>query len=135
MQNRSPADIVRAFFHTAATADDLSELAPLVSENIDWYIAGDTSRVPWIGRKTGPEGVAEFYRQIREYIQSEKFTIHQMLAEGDRVVVLGELASRVKSTGKLIETEFVFSLLVEQQQISAFRLFEDSYAVSEACRK
>ena len=57
-----------------------------------------------------------------------------MLAGGDRVVVLGELASRVKSTGKLIESEFVFSFRVEQQQICAFRLFEDSFAVSEACR-
>jgi ketosteroid isomerase-like protein len=49
-------------------------------------------------------------------------------------VTIGELASRVKKTDKLIETEFVLDMEIENGLITRFRMFEDSYAVSEACR-
>ncbi len=134
MQKPAPSEVVSTFFETAARAEDLSVLGTLVSEDIDWYVAGDTAHVPWIGRKIGRAGVAEFYQQIRQYIQSEKFTLSQIIASGNSVFATGELASRVRSTGKLIESEFIFSFQVEDGVIVRFRLFEDSYAVSRACR-
>ncbi|WLS77288.1 hypothetical protein Q3V30_12385 [Erwinia pyri] len=47
-------------------------------------------------------------------------------------MAVGKLASRVNKTGKLIETEFVLEIRVEEGLITRFRMFEDSYAVSEA---
>ena len=53
-----------------------------------------------------------------------------MLSNETRVVVIGELASPVKNTGKLIQTEFAFDFTIEDGQIVRFRLFEDSHAVA-----
>ncbi|WP_223300537.1 hypothetical protein [Pantoea sp. At-9b] len=49
------------------------------------------------------------------------------------MLVPGKLAPRVNNTGKLIETEFVFDFTVSDGLISRFRLFDDSFAVSQAC--
>ena len=123
---------VEEFFRRNASGDPPEHIAELVREDVDWYVAGDVHVVPWIGRKEGRAGVADFYRELRQQVIAEKFEITDMLATENRVVVLGELASRVRNTGKLIETEFAFDFTVEDGQIVRFRLFEDSHAVALA---
>jgi uncharacterized protein len=134
MSSQQPADVINEFFHRTASAADVAAIAELVCEDVDWFVAGDIATVPWIGRKHGKAGAAEFSRQIREQITSEHFEISEILAQGNRVLVPGKLASRVNKTGKLIETEFVFDFVVNDGLITRFRLYEDSFAVSEACR-
>lgn len=133
MTIQTPKEVTEAFFHRIATAKDVHEIAELVSENVDWWVAGNTLVVPWIGRKQGRKGVAEFYAQIRAQLSSEYFEIKDILFKDKHVVAIGELASRVKKTDKLIETEFVLDMYIEEGLITRFRMFEDSHAVSEAC--
>lgn len=128
----SPLAIVKEFFRRAGTGEPVDKIAELVSEQVDWFVAGDTNVVPWIGRKVGKAGAAEFYAQIREQIASEVFEVSEILSQGNRVIALGKLASRVVRTGKLIESEFCFDFTVENGEIIRFRLFEDSFSVAQA---
>lgn len=128
----SPRDTIEEFFRRTASAATVEEIAELVSEDVDWFVAGDISVVPWIGRKIGKAGAAEFYAQIRSEIVSERFELKDILSQDNRVIAIGELASRVQKTGKLIESEFVFDFIVEEGLITRFRLFEDSFAVAQA---
>jgi ketosteroid isomerase-like protein len=89
--------------------------------------------VPWAGRRIGKAGVVEFYTTLRAQTVSERFDVTAVLAQGNRVAVIGALATRVKRTGKLIECEFVFDFVVENGHITRFRPFEDSHAIAEAC--
>jgi len=124
--------VIEEFFRRAGTGESVEKIAELVSENVDWFVAGDTNTVPWIGRKIGKSGAAQFYTQIREQISSEYFSVNEILSNGNRVVALGALASRVIRTGKLIESEFCFDFTVENGEITRFRMFEDSFAVSKS---
>lgn len=133
MADNHAKEVINEFFKRVATAQDTLQIAELVSPNVDWFIAGDTLHVPWIGKKVGRKGAAEFYSQIRAQIRSEQFVIGETLAHDNRVLVTGSLASRVIRTGKLINTEFIFDFTVKEGLITRFRLFEDSYAVSQAC--
>ena len=133
MSDISNEAVIKNFFNVAATAQDTSEIGKLVSADIDWFIAGDTENVLWIGRKEGQAGAAQFYSQIREQIKSEDFSLDDFFIQGDRVLVPGRLSSRVIKTGKLIETEFIFDFIVKDGLITRFRMFEDSFAVSQAC--
>jgi len=133
MPDPTPLDIVNAFSLRVATATDVAEIAELVSEDVDWFVVGDRAVVPWAGRWTGKAGVAQFYATLRAETVSERFDVTAVLAEGNRVAVIGELATRVKRTGKLIECEFVFDFVVENGLITRFRPFEDSLVVAQAC--
>ncbi len=133
MTIQTPQAVAEAFFHRIATAKEVSAIAELVSDDVDWLVPGNTQRVPWVGRKHGRAGVAEFYAQIRAELVPEHFEIKEILVKATRLVAIGSLASRVKKTQKLIETEFVLDMLIEEGLITRFRMFEDSYAVSEAC--
>ena len=133
MQVLEPLAVITEFFSRTANAKTVEEIAELVSDDVDWYVAGDTDQVPWIGRKSGKAGAADFYTQIRAEITSERFDLKDILVQGTRVLATGELASRVNRTGRLIESEFIFDFVVERGVITRFRLFEDSFAVARAC--
>lgn len=130
--SNSPRAVIEEFFRRAGSGEPVEKIAELVSEQVDWFVAGDINLVPWIGRKVGKVGAAEFYTQIRQQIESEMFEIEEILSQGNRVVAIGELASRVIKTGKLINSEFCFDFTVENGEITRFRMFEDSFAVSNA---
>ncbi|MCZ0732870.1 nuclear transport factor 2 family protein [Phreatobacter sp. AB_2022a] len=131
-----PGDTTRAvverYFELLSTGADARAVAALFSEAVDWVIAGDTARVSWIGRKVGRAGVASFVTQLREAIESVRFERKALLVDGHRAVAIGELVSRVKATGRLIETEFAFDFTVEEGLVTRFRMFEDSVAVAAA---
>jgi ketosteroid isomerase-like protein len=129
----TPRVIIEEFFYRAGSTARVESIADLFSEDVDWFVAGDSTVVPWVGRKVGRAGVAEFYRQIRAHLHSEFFEISEILSQGNRVVALGKLASRVIRSGKLIESEFCFDFRVEDGEITRFRLFVDSFAVTQAC--
>ena len=134
-KNRAMTDPIRPavieFFRRTA-CETPQDISALFSEDVDWHVAGDVDAVSWIGRKTGRKGVAEFYQAIRDLIVSERFEVTEILVQGNRAIALGELESRVKSTGKLIVSEFAFDLTFRDGLIVRFRMFEDSFAVARA---
>lgn len=132
MSETAVRELVDRLFDKMGGGAPPDEIAALFSDEVDWFIAGDVDNVPWIGRKHGRQGVAEFFAQIRELIAPERFEISARLVQGSRVVVLGALASRFRGTGKLMETEFAFDLTVRDGLIVRYRMFEDSFAVARA---
>jgi uncharacterized protein len=110
------------------------KVGELFSENMEWEIAGDTGVLPWIGKKSGRAAIVDFIAESRATIERISFDVHDILAGEGRAVILGSLASKVKRTGKIIETDFAIVLTVAHGAIVRFQLLEDSFAVSKAAR-
>lgn len=125
-------EVAQELFSRIGNGASPDMIAALFDEDVDWYIAGDAEAVPWIGRKIGRTAIAEFYHQLREHLASERFSIAEILGHGDSAVALGSLATRVKTTGALIETEFASSFRTRDGLVIRYRMFEDSYAVASA---
>lgn len=126
--------VVGELFRLVGSGAPLPEIGALYSADVDFCIAGDTAHVPWAGHRTGRQSIIDFYGQIREQIISERFEVADILYSGERAVVLGSLASRVRRTGRLIETAFVFDIVVRDGLITRYHMLEDSFAVSQAMR-
>ena len=76
--------------------------------------------LPFIGRKTGREAVAHFIRDLRSLTEPVKFDVQDILASDARAVIVGELATRVKATDKVIESAFAIILTVSVGEIARF---------------
>src|SRR6516165_1976135 len=98
-------------------------------------IAGDTGVLPWIGQKSGRAAIIDFVNDSRAMIERISFEVHDILAGDDRAVILGSLASKLKPTGKIVETDFAMVLTVANGEIVRFQMLEDSFAVSQAARR
>lgn len=127
--------IVHSLFDRLAEGASPRELAEHFDENVDWFIPGDTSVVPWIGQKTGRGGVAEFYQQLRDLTTPVEFTINRIVVEGSSAVVIGHLITTINSTGRRIDSDFAFDIEVSGDLITRYHMFEDTWAVSEAVRE
>ena len=70
----------------------------------------------------------------RGLVESLRFDIEGITADNDHAVIFGELASRVRMTGKIIETAFALILKISGGQVVRLQMLEDSFAVSRAAR-
>jgi ketosteroid isomerase-like protein len=111
------------------------DIASLFAEDVVFEIPGDSSAFPWIGRKTGSGAIVDFIRDLRNLTEPVSFDVQDILASEARAVIIGEFATRVKATGKVIESPFAIILAVSDGgNITAFRMLENSFAVSRAAR-
>ncbi|HFZ2534604.1 TPA: nuclear transport factor 2 family protein [Pseudomonas aeruginosa] len=123
---------VAAFWAAPDEPQTVAAIVELFAEDVDWDIPGNLAAVPWIGPRGDREAVGAFYRELAARIAPERFEVQRIFADEEQVVALGELASRVKATGRLIETPFAFVLTVRGGRIVRYRMLEDSHAVAVA---
>lgn len=133
MNGQSNLAFAQDFLQKLGTGDTQA-LALLFAENANWEIAGDVGALPWLGKQQGKEAIVNFVKDTATLLTSESLVVQDILANENRAMILGALASRVNATGKLIETSFVLVLEISNGLISSFKMLEDTFAVSQAAR-
>ncbi|MCD9032777.1 nuclear transport factor 2 family protein [Luteimonas sp. Y-2-2-4F] len=123
---------VAAFWAAPHAPQALAAVLDLFAEDVDWDIPGDLSRVSWAGPRRGREAVGAFFRELAARIEPRRFDVRRIVADDETAVALGELASWVEATGRLIESPFAFDFTVRDGRIVRYRMFEDSHAVAVA---
>lgn len=134
MSHEQNARIAQQLLAAIASAADPDAIAQLFSDDLQFEIPGDTGALPWIGHKTGRAAVSAFIRDTRRLLEPLRFNVQAILADQERAIIIGDLASKVHATSKLIETSFAIILTISHGQITRFHMLEDSFAVSRAAR-
>ena len=88
--------------------------------------------IPFGGSFEGREGFARYLERILAGISIESFEIDEILADGDRVVVIGRETSLVRETGKRYTMDWVHVLRVSEGRVVHMREYNDTAAMHEA---
>jgi ketosteroid isomerase-like protein len=105
----------------------------MFGNNVEFEIPGDRDALPRIARKMKGRGaIADFVRGLRGLTEPLRFNVHDLLMSENRAVIVGELATKIKATGKLFESPFAVILTISDGQISRYQMLEDSFALSRA---
>jgi ketosteroid isomerase-like protein len=113
---------------------DPGEIAALFDADLVFEIQGDDGVLPWIGRKTGRQAIADFVRDIRMLTDPVTFDVEDILASDSRAAIIGALQTRIKVTGNIIATQFAIILTITGGVVTRFQMLEDSFDVSKAAR-
>jgi uncharacterized protein len=113
---------------------DPAGIASLFDANVLFEIQGDDGVLPWIGRKTGRQAVADFIRDVRTLTEPVTFDVEDILASDGRAAIIGALQTRIKATGKIIATQFAIILTITGDVVTRFQMLEDSFDVARAAR-
>ncbi|HTF53323.1 MAG TPA: nuclear transport factor 2 family protein [Pseudonocardia sp.] len=132
MSMPTTADLVRDLFQLVHDRD-AEGAAKLFAEQVDFSIPS-APRIPWIPAVDSPAGMLEFFTLVPRHLDSKRFEILKVLADDQDAVVLGDLVSTVRSTGRDIVTPFAIHLSVRDGKIHRYHLYEDSWAVAEAVK-
>jgi ketosteroid isomerase-like protein len=134
MSKSDAGHLAQEFLKRIGRGAEPAEVAALFSEHLEWEIAGDDGALPWIGKRSGRQAVADFVRETRVHIERLRFDVKDILTSDTRAAILGSLASKVRRTGRILETDFVVVLTVANGEIVRFQMLEDSFAVARAAR-
>jgi ketosteroid isomerase-like protein len=126
--------IARTFLEGVGNGHDPDEIATLFDTDLAFEIQGDDDVLPWIGRKTGRQAIAHFIRDIRTLTEPVSFDVEDILASDSRAAIVGKLQTRIKATGKIIQTQFAIILTIKAGVVTRFQMLEDSFDVSKAAR-
>lgn len=112
-------------------AGNIEALLSLLSDDVQWQLP-EIENVPIAGRRQGPEQVAEFFATLANTQEVQAFEPQQFVAEGDQVVALGHYAWRIKSTGRMFESDWAHVFTVREGKIARFQEYTDTAAEASA---
>jgi uncharacterized protein len=131
MGKRPNIELVQKAYDAFARGDIAGVLETLSSE-VDWLISGPRAIVPFVGRRRGPQQVAQFFRELAESQTAELFEPLEFIEGPDKVVVLGRQQWRVKSTGRTYSDEWAHVFTVANGEITKFQEYHDTAAEAAA---
>lgn len=134
MSQQSNIIIAQTLLEGIGTGRDPVEIASPFAEDLLFEIQGEDGVLPWVGRKTGRNAVADFVRAVRELTEPVAFEIEDILASENRAAIVGKLETRIKATGRITATQFVIILTVVDATVTRFQMLEDSFDVARAAR-
>jgi len=112
-------------------AGDIESLLDLYSDDATWETP-QIENVPQGGKRQGKQQIMEFMSLVGEN-ENLHFEPREFVAQGDKVVILGDYSWRVKATGKEYESDFVHVCTYgDDGKLTSFKEYLDTAAARDA---
>jgi uncharacterized protein len=121
--------IVKDFFAAMGSGDKQGLLA-LVAEDIEWIIPGKDW--PLAGTHRGHAGLAEVLQKASDEVETSFPEPPEFVAQGDRVLVIGVAAGKIKATNRAFKDDWVFAITVQNGKVTKIREYIDTQALARA---
>jgi ketosteroid isomerase-like protein len=132
MSEQQNVDVVRRGYE-AFGRGDLDALLSLLDEDVEWTTPGPVE-LPTSGTRRGLKQVADFFKAVEEVFEIQRFEPKAFVAQGDRVIVLGEETSRVKATGKVLSAAWAHAFTLRSGKVVAMQEYLDTAAIAAELR-
>ena len=119
-------------FYELFLCGKIDDMLKLVDEDCDVYNPLPES-VGFGGRFKGPQGFAAYLQDMMPKLEIQQFEIDEIIAEGERVTVLGRETSRIRSTDRSYTMAWVHVLTVRNGRLLSFHEYNDTAAMAIAC--
>lgn len=133
MSEQENTAIAQQAYHNFKTGN-IDALLAQMSDDINWELP-EISVVPLAGKRNGREAVREFFAIVARDQDVLAFEPREFIAQGDKVVSLGNYRWRVKETDREYGSDFVHIFTVRDGKIVAFREHFDTATVAAAYQK
>jgi hypothetical protein len=98
------------------------------------WISPDAEAVPFAGSYHGKAEVARFFSELGAAVQPTRFVVKDVIAENDKVVVLGEATWVVKSTGRSYDSPWVHVFTMRDGKFTRCEALYDTAPAERAFR-
>ena len=104
---------------------DIAGLLERYHDDAEW-VGPDSDIVPFSGCYHGKAGIAQFFQKLGATSQATRFDVKDCIAEGDKVVVIGEASWLVKATGRSYEVPWTHVLTLRDGKVAKFETIYDN---------
>lgn len=112
---------------------DIAGILELFADDIEWEGAR-SEYIPFSGVYRGKQQAAQYFALMDQAQESQSFEPQEFIAEGDKVVVMGQSKWTVKATGQTYENPWVHIFTLREGKVVKFQQYNDTAAAQEAFR-
>jgi hypothetical protein len=112
---------------------DIPNMMALVHDDAEW-LGPEAEAVPFAGSFHGKPEVARFFSELGGSLQAMRFVVNDVVAENDKVVVIGEAVWLVKSTGRTYDIPWVNVFTLRDGKILRVEAYHDTAPAERAFR-
>jgi len=108
---------------------DIAGVLSAMAEDVAWESPGSS---PLAGSRKGHAEVQQFFVDLVASVKIDQFDVEAIVADGDRVVVLGSETCTVLATGRTVTQHWSHAYTLRDGKVATIRLFEDTATVEAA---
>jgi ketosteroid isomerase-like protein len=113
---------------------NIDALLNLMSDDVTWTLP-EMDGVPFAGTRTGRASVGEFFATVGASQDVVTFEPRELIAEGDKVIALGNYAWRVKANNREFTSDFAHAWTIRDGKVITFHEYMDTAACIAAHQK
>ncbi|MGZ3183552.1 MAG: nuclear transport factor 2 family protein [Telluria sp.] len=110
---------------------DMQRLLGYMDAGIDWRLP-EIEGVPFSGRRSGREQVAEFFRMLDELQEFRTFSPAEFTAQNDKVICQGHYDWTVKATHAQASADWAHVFTIRNGKVVAFCEYSDTHKAALA---
>lgn len=114
-------NIIQMFFKHLHERN-LKDLTDLFSDKIDWYIPGDETKAPWLGRRSNKQEISDFYELLWKSTEPISVKVESVIIDNNVAVIAGEFSTRMLKTNKIVDSLFFIQITIQDNLIFRYRL-------------
>lgn len=103
MNEQENVKIMKAAYE-AFSKGDISSVFSSLAEDAEYIGVGPSGVIPWAGTYTGHEQIGQFFTRLGDALDFQAFSAQEFIAQGDNLAVVLHGRYKVKSNGKVFET-------------------------------
>jgi hypothetical protein len=108
---------------------DVAAVLSAMAEDVAWEMPGTA---PFAGARKGHAEVQQFFVDLMNSVKIDQFNVDAIIADGERVVVLGSETCTVPATGRTVSQHWSHAYTLRDGKVTAIRLYEDTGAIASA---
>jgi len=110
---------------------DIASLLQRYHDDAEW-VGPDSDIVPFAGSYHGKPGIAQFFQRLADSSQATRFEVRECIAEGDKVVAIGDASWVVRATGRTYEVPWTHIFTLRDGKVARFETIYDITAAERA---
>lgn len=90
--------------YEAFSKGDIQAVFGFLAEDAEYIGVGPSGVIPWAGTYNGHEQIGQFFTRLGEALDFQAFSAQEFIAQGDKLAVVLHGRYKVRSNGKVFET-------------------------------
>ena len=132
MSEQENARVVQQIYESFKSGG-IGSILERMSDDIEWRLP-DMENVPFSGKRSGLEEVAEFFKTLSDTRDVRQFEPQEFIAQGENVVALGHYSWHVKATGRDYEGDWAHVFTIRDGKVLRFYEYTDTASAASAHR-
>ena len=90
--------------YDAFSKGDIPAVFSFLAEDAEYVAVGPSGVIPWAGTYKDHEQIGQFFTRLGESLDFQAFSAQEFIAQGDKLAVVLHGQYKVRSNGKVFET-------------------------------